>query len=377
MHILVAPNAFKNSLSAESAAKAIRQGLLDSGFPCSIQCFPIGDGGDGTAALIVKKIKGHFESVRATNPLGEKIDCKIGFSEDLHTAVIEMADISGLKLLQQNELAPLHATSFGTGELLRKALDKGTGKIILGIGGSATVDGGCGVLQALGIRFLDKSKNALHVLPENLVQLDSIDVFGMDTRVEQTEFIILCDVNNFLLGEKGSAAVFGPQKGASPENVIKLEKSLTRLREVVLRQTGKDMNTILHGGAAGGVAAGLQIFLNAKLEQGIEYFLDNFRFDEELEKASLVITGEGSIDLQTLEGKGPYGVARRAKKKNIPVIGLAGKVPTEPNEKMDQYFDMLMEIGRPGEDLKTSMLHTAENLRHTAAQLGKMLEIWT
>jgi glycerate kinase len=377
MHILVAPNAFKNSLSAEDAAEAIRQGLLDSGFPCSIQCFPIGDGGDGTASLIVKQINGHFENVQATDPMGKKIDCRIGFSADLQTAVIEMADISGLKLLQQNEPDPLHATSFGTGELIRKALDKGTRKIILGIGGSATIDGGCGALQALGIRFLDKSKNVINGLPENLVHLDSIDVSGMDKRIEQTELIVLCDVNNFLLGDTGAAAVFGPQKGASPEDVVKLEKSLTRLREVSFRQTGKDMNAIRHGGAAGGIAAGLQIFLGANLAQGIEYFLDTTGFDKELEKASLLITGEGGIDLQTLEGKGPYGVATRAKKKNIPVIGLAGRVPSEPDETLDYYFDMLMEIGRAGEDSRTAMLHTAENLRHTAAQLGKMLSIWT
>ena len=377
MHILVAPNAFKNSLSAEDAAEAIRRGLLDSGFPCSIQCFPIGDGGDGTASLIVKKIKGHFENVQATGPLGKKIDSRIGFSADLQTAVIEMADISGLKILTQCEPDPLHASSFGTGELIRKALDKGARKIILGIGGSATVDGGCGALQALGIRFLDKSKNALNGLPENLVQLDSIDISGMDKRIDQTELIVLCDVNNFLLGDKGSATVFGPQKGASKEDIIKLEKSLTRLKEVSFRQTGNDMNAILHGGAAGGIAAGLQIFLHANLEQGIEYFLDTTGFDKELEKASLLITGEGSIDLQTLEGKGPYGVARRAKKKNIPVIGLAGKVPSQPDETLDHYFDMLMEIGRSGEELKTAMAHTAENLQHTAAQLGKMLAIWT
>jgi glycerate 2-kinase len=377
MHILVAPNAFKNSLSAEDAAEAIRQGLQDSGFPCTVHCFPIGDGGDGTASLIVNKLKGRFETVRATNPLGKKIDCGIGFSEDFKTAVIEMADISGLKLLQQNEMDPLHASSFGTGELIRMAVDKGARKIIVGIGGSATVDGGCGAMQALGIRFLDKSENVLNGLPENLIELDSIDISAIDARIEHTELIVLCDVNNFLLGDHGAAAVFGPQKGASPEDVVKLEKSLTRLKEVSFRQTGKNMNAIPHGGAAGGIAAGLQIFFHAKLEQGIEYFLNNTGFDEELEKASLVITGEGSIDMQTLEGKGPYGVARRAKKKNIPVIGLAGKIPSEPDMKLDHYFDMLMEIGRPGEDLKTAMLHTAENLKHTANQLGKMLAIWT
>ena len=373
MHILIAPNAFKNSLSATDAAKAIRAGLLDGGFNGSVECFPVGDGGDGTASLIVQHFGGFFIDVDAHDPLGRKVKTSVGFVDEGKTAVIEMADISGLKLLKQKELDPLHATSFGCGELILAALDRGAVKIILGIGGSATIDGGSGALQAMGARFLDRSKNELSGLPENLTDLDTIDISCIDKRIFNAEFIILCDVDNFLLGQKGAASVFGPQKGASEREVIQLENALTRLRDVSLIQTGLDMNKLRHGGAAGGISAGLNIFLNARLVQGIEYFLDMTGFDESLENTDILITGEGSIDQQTLEGKAPYGVARRAKKKNIRVIGLAGSIPSTTNRELDRYFDVLMAINQPYEDLETAILHTEANLRQTSFQLSKMI----
>ena len=373
MHILIAPNAFKNSLSAPRAAKAIREGLLDSGLTFSCTCFPVGDGGDGTASLIVQHLGGFFIDVQANDPLGRKINTSIGFIDDSKTAVIEMAEISGLKLLLQKELDPLHATSFGCGELIRAALDQGAKKIILGVGGSATIDGGCGALQALGVRFLDRSNNELRGLPESLTNLDTVDVSGIDKRIFDKELIILCDVDNFLLGEKGAASVFGPQKGASEQDVIQLEKGLTRLRDVSFFQTGSDMNKIRHGGAAGGISAGLNIYLHARLEQGIEYFLDSTGFDKALQNTDLLITGEGSIDLQTLEGKAPYGVARRAKKKNIIVVGLAGQVPVTANTEIDRYFDVLMAVNRPDEDLKSAIAQTETNLRQKSCELGKMI----
>ncbi|HEY2350346.1 MAG TPA: glycerate kinase [Puia sp.] len=373
MHILVAPNAFKNSLTATAAADAIREGLLESGLKCVIQCFPIGDGGDGTASLIVKHLDGFFIDAQAHDPLGRKINTSIGFVDEGKTAVIEMADVSGLKLLREKEPDPIHANSFGCGELIRLALHYGAQKIILGVGGSATIDGGCGALQAMGARFLDRSKNELVPMPESLIELDTVDISAIDRRIFDTEFIILCDVDNFLLGEKGAAAVFGPQKGATKENIVQLEKALSRWRDVTLKQTGMDMDIIRHGGAAGGISAGLNIYLNAKLVQGIEYFLDITEFEKSLENFNLLITGEGSIDLQTLDGKGPFGVARRAKKRNITVIGLAGKISSTAKTELDRYFDMLLPVNQPDEDLKTSMLHTAENLRRKAIQLGKMI----
>lgn len=375
MHILIAPNAFKNSLTALDAAEAIRKGLVQSGLPCSLQCFPIGDGGDGTAELIIKNGNGNFHAVKAADPLGRTINSRIGFMDNGKTAVIELADISGLKLLRSNEPDPLHATTAGVGELIRIALDKNVSKIILGIGGSATVDGGCGLLKVLGVRFLDRSKNELNGLPENLVHLDSVDMSGIDKRIRDTELIVLCDVENKLLGKNGAAAIFGPQKGATVEGVEKLEQALQKFCSISLLQTGKDMNDFQFGGAAGGAAAGLYVYLNAKLVQGIDYFLDMNGFDEVLEKADLLITGEGSIDLQTLEGKGPFGVASRAKKKNIPVFGLAGCIPLEMNARLQEYFNILMAIGNQPENKESAIMHTADNLQRTAFQIGKMISI--
>jgi len=375
MHILIAPNAFKNSLSAEDAAEAIRLGIVQSGLSCTTHCFPVGDGGDGTASLLVNHFGGSFYDVEAYDPLWRQIKTSVGFIDGGKTAVIEMADISGLKLLQQQELDPLYASSYGCGELLRVAMDKGARKIILAIGGSATVDGGCGILQALGFRFLDQAGNELTHLPESLFLLDKIDLSGIDKRIWNTELIVLCDVDNFLLGEKGAATVFGPQKGASPDDVIRLEKALQKFRDVAFLHTGIDMNLLTHGGAAGGTAASLHIFLKAKLVQGIEYFLDMTGFDEALQNTDFLITGEGSIDLQTLEGKAPFGVARRAKNKDIPVIGLAGQVPIEADSRLLRFFDVLIAIGHQPENLESALRQTAGNLSFTGRQLGRLIEI--
>lgn len=373
MNILISPNAFKHALDAEEAADAIRQGLLDSKLDCKCECFPIGDGGDGTGHLIIKKCGGEWVNAEVHDPLGRKINAGFGLIDGGKTAVIEMADASGIRLLKQEELNPLRATSFGTGEQIKLALDKGADKIIIGMGGSATVDGACGMLKAVGIRFLDSKGDELVHLPESLADLASVDVSKLDERIQQTEVIVLCDVDNLLLGEQGSAAIFGPQKGASPKDVHTLDAALAKLAEVALQQTGRDMSTIKYGGTAGGAAAGLYAFLNAKLVNGIEHFLELTGFDQALEKSDLVITGEGSIDEQTLQGKGPFGVAYRAKLKGLPVIGLAGKIPLERNEKLAAYFDVLMPIGNQPTDLPNALQTTAANLKRTSAELGNIL----
>lgn len=374
MQILIAPNAFKNSLDADSVAHAIREGLSQSRLNCSCECFPVGDGGDGTAGLIINKFAGDRFDATVHDPLGRNIQSSFGLIEG-NTAVIEMADASGLRLLKAEELNPLQASSFGTGELIRLALDKGVKKIIIGLGGSATVDGGAGILTALGIRFQDNNGNVLQGLPENLINLNTIDASGLDQRVLNCEFTVLCDVDNLLLGDQGAAAVFGPQKGATAQDVKKLGASLTKLSQVAFQVTGKDMHGVKHGGTAGGSAAGLYAFLNARLVNGIEHFLDLTGFDEALQKTDLVITGEGSIDEQTLQGKAPFGVARRAKDKNIPVIALAGKVPLEHNLHLNRYFDVLMPIGNQSADLPTALKFTAQNLVRTSREIGNLLAL--
>jgi len=373
MRILVAPNAFKNSLAAADVAEAVKIGLEESNLQCTVDCFPVGDGGDGTADLILKYYNGKIVFVTVHDPLMRKISSSFGLMEGEKTAVIEMANASGLKLLQLNELDPLHTTSFGTGELIKKSLDSGVKKIIMCIGGSATVDGATGSMRALGFRFLDKDGKELINTPETLVNLETIDFLGVDERIMQCKIIVLCDVENVLLGKEGAAAVFGPQKGASPDDVKKLDSSLAKLGNVILKQTGKDVSTIKSGGAAGGMAAGLAALLNADLVNGIDYFLSLTNFDQALENVDLVITGEGSIDEQTLHGKGPYGVARRAKQKGIPVIGLAGKIPFERIGPLEKYFDVLLSINNEETELSKALSQTRQNLKRTSKNIGDLL----
>lgn len=375
MHILISPNAFKHSLTAEQVSVAIYIGLLQSKLVCTCECFPIGDGGDGTAELIIKKCGGELVNGTVTDPLNRKINTSFGLIDDGKTAVIEMADASGLRLLSREELNPLLASSFGTGEQIKMAFDKGARKIIIGMGGSATVDGGVGILKALGIRFLNDAGIELTDMPESLINLTSIDVSGIDKRISKSTLTVLCDVDNTLLGEQGAAAVFGPQKGASSEDVQKLDAALARFSAVAFQTTGKDMSSIKYGGTAGGAAAGLFAFLDAQLVNGIDHFLQLTGFDFAMGKSDLVITGEGSIDEQTLQGKGPFGVAFRAKLAGLPVVGLAGKVPLKKNTALQKYFDVLMPIGHEPFDLPTALAATEKNLVRTAEALGNLLAL--
>jgi glycerate kinase len=400
IRILIAPNAFKNSLDAAEAALAIEEGLLSSRLHCVCEHHPIGDGGDGTCDLIIKRSGGVKIEVAVHDPLGRPIRTSYGLIDNGATAVIEMANASGLRLLSAAELDPLRASSYGTGELIKDALDKGVRKIIIGMGGSATVDGACGMLEALGVRFLDARGEMLtslagqsvisvesggvvqsgtavesrgSVLPETLAGLASIAITGIDQRVYACEFIVLCDVENRLLGPDGAAAVFGPQKGAGPEDLPKLEAALIRYAEIAGQVSGRELSLLKHGGTAGGAAAGLYAFLHARLVNGIDYFLEFTGFEKALERADLVITGEGSIDEQTLQGKGPYGVASRAKARSLPVIGLAGQLPLTGNDRLQQYFDVLLPIGNGPADMLTALRDTAQNLRRTSEEAGNLL----
>ncbi len=373
MHILISPNAFKNSLDATAVATAIKEGLQQSRLSCTATCFPVGDGGDGTGKLLTESCSGTFVNTETIDPLGRKINASFGLIDNGKTAVIEMAAASGMHLLQTNELKPLYASSYGTGIQMVKALDKGVIKILLCVGGSATVDGGCGILEALGVRFLDKNGNALTGMPASLTNLSSLDYSALDTRMYNCECVILCDVANTLLGPKGAATVFGPQKGASEKEVHQLESCLMQFNSVVLETKGMDISAVKHGGAAGGTVAGLCAFLNARPVNGIDHFLDITEFDKSLSGADLLITGEGRIDLQTLEGKAPYGVAVRAKKKSIPVIVLAGKVPKDNNPLFHNFFDVLLAIGHTPTDIVSALVSTRDDLFRTAMQLGNLL----
>lgn len=373
MHILIAPNAFKNALSAADAAEAIELGLRRSKLACTTARFPVADGGDGTGMLIIEHCGGKIIPCKVHDPLGRIVTSQFGLINDGSTAVIEMSDASGIRLLRREELNPMRASSAGAGELIKYALDAGALDLVLAMGGSATVDGGCGILRALGARFYDAAGGELTPEPENIMTLDRIDVSGLDSRLGDCALTILCDVNNQLLGTDGAAVTFGPQKGASPQMVARLDAFLTRLSAIALKQTGKDIAVLKFGGTAGGAAAGLHAFANARLVNGIEYFMMLTGFESELAKCDLLITGEGSIDSQTLQGKGPFGVAKMAKERGIPVIGLAGRIPMFTNAELNNYFDVLIPVGNGPEELHDAIKNTHENLSRTAESIGNLL----
>ncbi|MBB6002767.1 glycerate kinase [Arcicella rosea] len=375
MRVLIAPNAFKHSLNAKEASEAIQKGFEKSHLNCVCECFPIGDGGDGTGELIISHRHGIVISEEVLDPLGRTIQASYGLIDNRQTAVIEMASASGIRLLKNEELNPLEASTFGTGLLIKFALNQGVNKIILAVGGSATVDGGCGILAALGVDFLNEKDEKIGFLPKDLINLTSIDTTHLDKRILDCEIVILSDVKNPLLGESGSAKVFSPQKGATASDVEFLEIVLSNFADVIYRQFGKSIANLAFGGAAGGVSAGLAGLLNAKLMNGIDAFLSLTGFDDALKRNDIVITGEGSLDKQTLQGKGPFGVAERAKTLNIPVIGLAGRVPLADVEALKSHFDAVFTIGNEPTDLKNAIENTAENLTRTAEQIANLLAI--
>jgi glycerate kinase len=399
MHILIASNAFKNSLSAAEAAQAIQQGLQGIGLrapsdprqsqapdhpspdsrpdhsPFTAECFPIGDGGDGTGDLLVEHLGGQRITAQVRDPFRRPVSTWWGLAGNGRTAIIEMANASGLRLMDRNELDPLKASSIGTGDLIGAALDRNVERIILGMGGSATVDGGTGILQALGVRFLNADGQMLKNLPGSLTDLAAIDMEGLDPRLGKIELTVLCDVANPLTGPHGAAAVFGPQKGASERDVQQLDACLQQLARVIQTQTGRALSTLPRAGTAGGAAGGLYGVLGARLVSGIDYFLEITGFEDALDRCDLVITGEGSIDEQTLQGKAPHGVATRAKKKNKPVIVLAGKVPLHEIPELKEYFDVLLPISHAPVDLPTALRNTASDLQRTASQLRNLLTL--
>ncbi|NGM65579.1 glycerate kinase [Sphingobacterium sp. SGR-19] len=374
LHLLIAPNAFKHSLDARQVAEALSEGFSQSRLDCCTTLFPIGDGGDGTCKLLCEKLEGKLVTTTVLGPLGTIIEASYCLVEDGKTAIIEMADASGIRLIKEEEQNPLQASSKGTGQLILHALEHHkVDQIILGMGGSATVDGGCGILHALGVRFFDKKGEELNPIPEQLQYLGRIDTSGLNKSILGIDIKILCDVENRLLGEEGAAHVFGPQKGASPEQVKVLDSFLRQLSDIVLQTTGKNMTDVVSGGTAGGAAAGMYALANAQLVNGIAYFLQKTGFEDVIKTADWLITGEGSLDEQTLLGKAPVGVASFAKQYGIPTVGIAGRVPLEPSSALLDMFDVLLPISHEAMPLTKALANTEQNLRRTAQALGNIL----
>ncbi|MYL28779.1 glycerate kinase [Halobacillus halophilus] len=326
MKCIIAPDSYKGSLTAVEAAQSMEKGVRRVCPSCEVLSFPLADGGEGTVESLVRSTEGAFRTDEVTGPLGEKVKAVWGILGDRRTAVIEMAEASGITLLAEKDLNPYATTTFGTGELIGKALDYGVDKVILGIGGSATNDGGAGMAAALGAELLDKEGRPLPHGGKTLLDLHEIRTDHMDKRIFSTQFITACDVDNPLCGPRGASAVFGPQKGATPEMVEVLDQALSHYGKQIHKYLKKDIMFEEGAGAAGGLGAGLMAFLNAELKQGIDIVLDSIDFNAVLKGADFVLTGEGKTDRQTLFGKAPMGVGMRAKQFNVPVFCISGSL---------------------------------------------------
>lgn len=375
MKIVIAPDSFKESLSSSAVCEAISSGI-EARLPDSqIISVPVADGGEGTLDALIAATKGQYFENIVTGPLPEmRINASVGVLGDGETAVIEMARASGLELLPTEQRNPLKTTSFGTGELILAALDQGVKQLIIAIGGSATNDGGVGMMQALGARFLDLNGYEIGLGGEALNDITTIDCRNMDPRLSKVSVVVACDVDNPLVGENGASVIFGPQKGATPEMVAVLDEALTRYAEKIEQQLGVSVAHSPGAGAAGGLGAALLAFLNAELKPGIEIVTETVALKDIMQGADWVITGEGRVDGQTLGGKTPAGVARIAQSLGIPVVILAGS--------LGEGCEKLSEIGVAGCfsvlsspcSLPEALADGDKNLRSAAYQLAGLLE---
>ncbi|WP_051254617.1 glycerate kinase [Halobacillus kuroshimensis] len=363
MKCIIAPDSYKGSLSAVEVAQSMERGIKRV-FPlCEIRSFPLADGGEGTVESLVKSTDGTLRTDEVTGPLGGRVQAAWGILGDGQTAVIEMAAASGITLIAEEDLNPYETTTYGTGELIRKALDYGVEKVILGVGGSATNDGGAGMAAALGAELLDKEGRVLPYGGKPLLDLHEIRTDHLDKRIFSTQFVTACDVSNPLCGPEGASAVFSPQKGAAPEMVEILDQALYHYGMQIQKYLNKDIMHEKGAGAAGGLGAGLMAFLNAELKPGIDIVLDSIHFNAELEQAAFVLTGEGKTDRQTLFGKAPMGVGMRAKQFNVPVFCISGSLS-------DGYA--LLE--KKGIHAFFSIAHAPSNLDYLSEHAGPLVE---
>ncbi len=375
MKIVIAPDSYKESLSALEVAQAVEAGFRQVFPDADYVLVPVADGGEGTVDAMVAATGGRKETVTVSGPLGEPVEAFYGLTGDGDTAVIEMAAASGLALVPPDRRNPLLTSSRGTGELIRAALDAGARRFILGIGGSATNDGGAGMVQALGARLLDLEGRELDGSGGDLARLERIDVSGLDPRVAECRIEVACDVDNPLTGARGASAVFGPQKGATPEMVQVLDANLARLARIVGRDLGVAVDTVPGAGAAGGMGAAMLAFFGATLKPGIEIVTAAVDLDDHVRDADLVITGEGRIDFQTVHGKTPIGVARVAKRHGKPVIGIAGSLGAEVGVVHAHGIDAVFSVlGKPC-TLDEALRDAAANVELTARNVAAVLRI--
>jgi glycerate kinase len=344
MKIVVAPDSFKGSMSARQAAEAIAAGFRRIYPAAEYELIPMADGGEGSVRSLVDATGGRLVSTSVTGPLGVATDAVFGMLGDDVTAAVEMAAASGLTLVSSDERDPMRATTFGTGELIARALDEGATRLIVGIGGSATNDGGAGMAQALGARLLDADGRNIPPGGGGLSSLATIDLHGLDPRLAAVTTVVACDVDNPLTGPDGASAVYGPQKGATPDMIAQLDANLGQLAAVIARDVGADVADVPGAGAAGGLGAGMLAFLGAELRSGVDIILEAVDFETRAAGASLCITGEGEIGRQTAFGKTPMGVASSPVLRDVPVVAICGSVAADVGPVYDVGIDAVMPI---------------------------------
>jgi glycerate kinase len=374
--IVIAPDSFKESLSAKQVAHEIAQAIAAIMPHVQTVQVPMADGGEGTLEALIDATGGQFHRTTVRGPLGDAVDAQWGMLGDGRTAVIEMAAASGLALLPIERRNPLLTSTEGTGDLIKAALDAGARRFILAIGGSATNDGGTGMLRALGTRFLDAQGEPIAQGGGALAQLARIDLSDFDARLLECEFEVACDVDNPLTGERGSSAIFGPQKGATPDMVQALDAALGNYAQIIREQLDKDVEPVPGAGAAGGMGAAALAFLgNCRLRRGVDIVLDATGLAQHLGDADLVITGEGRLDGQTIFGKTPIGVAQLAKKHGLPVIGIGGCLREDVHEVYEHGIDAVFSCVHKAMDLPEALAGAQSNLARVARNVAAVIRL--
>ena len=375
MNILIAPDSFKDCLSAREVASALGRGIQKILPDANCIMVPMADGGEGTVESVIDATGGRRVELKVMDPLMREVPSFYGITGDRETAVIEMAAASGIELLKEDERDPWITSTFGTGQLIKDALDQGVKKILLGIGGSATNDGGAGMARALGVKFSGKF-GELPVQGGGLLgEVEQISMEGLDPRVTDTEIIVACDVDNPLAGPQGASAIYGPQKGADREMVDKLDRNLAHFAFLISNHLHREVADVPGAGAAGGLGAGLMAFLDASLVKGFDMIADITGLEEKLRGADLVITGEGKMDGQTRFGKTPFGVAQLARQMGKPVIGVAGTLDEDAGVLYELGFNLLMSIQEKPGDLAWSLAHAGQLLERCGERIARLLSM--
>jgi glycerate kinase len=372
---VLAPDSFKESMTAKEVCMAMEKGLKKVFPEANYIHVPMADGGEGTVQSLIDATQGHIFSQTVIGPLGEPVQASYGVMGDGQIAVIEMASASGIHYVDQYTKDPLITTTYGTGQLICACLDKGIKKIILGIGGSATNDGGAGMAEALGVKFYDQSGELLPYGGGALGKLHHIDISGIDPRLADIDILVACDVTNPLCGENGASYVFGPQKGATVEMIKTLDSNLAHYADMIKEQFGKDVASQPGAGAAGGLGAGLMAFTHCRLQKGIDIVIEYTGLREKLTDATFCFTGEGRIDSQTKFGKTPYGVAKTAKENSVPVIAVSGCVGTGVEELYQEGIDVIFSIIPHAKNINDLLKEGALNMEHTCENIARLIKV--